>query len=86
MARGMVKHKRSPLGTLIREARRRKGLDQATLAKMVGCSPGVISHYETGNYRPSPTRIDELRWLLQIPWPDIWQARHESPVQHWMER
>jgi transcriptional regulator with XRE-family HTH domain len=50
----------SEIGTLIRDARLRAGVSQASLARRAGTSQAAVSRIERGLEQPSPERIEAL--------------------------
>lgn len=51
----------------IRIRRERLGLSQATLAKHLGVSKSLLSHFESGSRQPTEQQITKLAELLQMP-------------------
>lgn len=39
------------IGLLLREARKKRGLNQTQLGKILGLSPMAVSKWESGNYK-----------------------------------
>ncbi len=58
----------------LRDLRIKKGLNQTELAKLVGVSNRVISHYETGRARPSLDVIIKLAKVLGVSVEEIYEA------------
>jgi transcriptional regulator with XRE-family HTH domain len=58
---------RAPLGTLLRDWRRRRRLSQLDLALEAGVSPRHLSFVETGRSRPSREMVLHLAEQLDVP-------------------
>lgn len=56
--------------TAIRARRERLGLSQANLAKSLGVSKSLLSHFEAGSRQPTEEQIQQLATLLNMP-PDL---------------
>jgi transcriptional regulator with XRE-family HTH domain len=56
-----------PVGDLLRDWRRRRGLSQLDLSVDVGVSTRHLSFVETGRSRPSPDLILRLSEHLEVP-------------------
>lgn len=59
------------LTTKMKELRRLKGLDQATLANMVGCRRETIGKLENGKYNPSLKLAMDIAAILEKPVEEI---------------
>ena len=53
-------------GRAIKNARIRKGLTQAELAKKLGMSPSYIGQYESGNRNPKPETLMRIADALDV--------------------
>lgn len=53
-------------GEVVREARKRKGLTQDTLAEMVDCVPAYISQIENGKKNPGIAILSRIAEALDI--------------------
>ena len=53
-------------GMTIRELRMSQGLSQMELARMLGCSQGLIGHYETGRVFPSEKMLSRIKKLFGV--------------------
>ena len=62
---------RGALGTEIRRLRKQRGWSQDALAAEVGSSQAVVSAWERGSFRPSPTHMKRIHDVLGIPL-DLW--------------
>ena len=62
---------RGALGTEIRRLRKQRGWSQDALAAEVGSSQAVVSAWERGSFRPSPTHMKRIHDILGIPL-DLW--------------
>jgi len=51
--------------------RRVKGMRQFDLARKLGCSEQIISHYETGRVKPSPKRAQKIAVILGVKVGDV---------------
>lgn len=51
---------------VIREARRRIGLNQTELAERMGVTQAAVSHWENGETMPTPRQIPRLAEVLKI--------------------
>jgi transcriptional regulator with XRE-family HTH domain len=58
----------------LKELRERKNLSQIDLARLIGVSQQVISHYETGRARPSLDVIVKLAKVLGVSIEEIYEA------------
>lgn len=56
--------KENSFGKAIKAARRAAGLDQESLALLVGVSVSAVKKWESGNCRPTPTNITKLTAVL----------------------
>ena len=56
--------KENGFGKAIKAARRAAGLDQESLALLVGVSVSAVKKWESGNCRPTPTNITKLAAVL----------------------
>lgn len=56
--------------TAIRARRERLGLSQANLAKSLGVSKSLLSHFEAGSRQPTEEQIQQIAALLNMP-PDL---------------
>jgi len=59
------------LGILIRASRHERGLTLEGLAKLVGVTPGALSHIESGRRLPSPSNAVAIADALGIPREEI---------------
>ena len=50
----------------LKEARKKAGLSQRDLAKMIGCDQSLIAHFEKGRKRPSQGSIISLANVLRV--------------------
>lgn len=57
---------RKTFGDMVRDARMEKNLNQAQLAKKMGVSPAMISHWETGRFQVASAYLDRLSRVLGI--------------------
>jgi transcriptional regulator with XRE-family HTH domain len=64
-------------GTLIRDARHQAKLSQAQLGQRLGCTPGLISHWEAD--RKSPVNLNRVASVLGIP-EEVLQASTPAPA------
>ena len=66
-----------PLSNKLKEARMKKGLKQEDLAKALGKSKGVISHWERGDNRPDADTLFDICELLEVDpnWLLDWEQR-----------
>ena len=55
----------------IKEGRKRKGLNQRQLAKILGLSHGLISHWEKGRKRPGLEIAQRLSLVIDIDVNDL---------------
>ncbi len=53
-------------GMTIRELRMSRGLSQMDLARMLGCSQGLIGHYETGRVKPSAKMLRRIQDVFGV--------------------
>lgn len=51
---------------VIREARRKMGLNQTELAEQMGVTQSAVSHWENGETMPTPRQIPRLAEVLNI--------------------
>lgn len=51
---------------VIREARRKLGLNQTELAEQMGVTQSAVSHWENGETMPTPRQIPRLAEVLNI--------------------
>lgn len=58
-------------GQLILTCRTKKGVDQQTLAKMAGCSPGHLSRIESGYGCPSDELLHKIADALEVSFDDL---------------
>lgn len=56
--------KENSFGKAVKAARRAAGLDQESLALLVGVSVSAVKKWEAGNCRPTPTNITKLTAVL----------------------
>ena len=56
--------KENSFSKAIKAARRAAGLDQESLAILVGVSVSAVKKWEEGNCRPTPTNITKLKAVL----------------------
>lgn len=54
------------LKDVIREARRKMGLNQTELAEQMGVTQSAVSHWENGETMPTPRQIPRLAEVLNI--------------------
>lgn len=63
----------------LRAYREARNMSQPELAKILGCTPGMVSHVETGKRKVSPQAALEWEQIIGIPRhelrPDIFGAR-----------
>ena len=52
--------------TRLREARKRAGLTQEELGKLVGCAKTTITGYETGKSEPNMTILSKIMETLKV--------------------
>ena len=50
----------------IKEYRRKKGINQAALAKAIGVAPSIISRYENGIIYPSMSKLKKIANYLEV--------------------
>lgn len=55
-----------PIGTCIRQVRKRREMSQTTLARAIGVERATISRYENGKIEPSAGRIRTISCALQV--------------------
>ena len=56
---------------VIREARRKMGLNQTELAEQMGVTQSAVSHWENGETMPTPRQIPRLAEILNIRVSDL---------------
>ena len=56
---------------VIREARRKMGLNQTELAEQMGVTQSAVSHWENGETMPTPRQIPRLAEVLNIRVSDL---------------
>lgn len=56
---------------VIREARRKMGLNQTKLAELMGVTQSAVSHWENGETMPTPRQIPRLAEILNIRVSDL---------------
>ena len=66
------------IGVLLKSARTRAGRSQKDCAKVLGCSPRTISHYEYGRRDISLPGLELLACFLQVPISHFWQEGPEA--------
>lgn len=52
--------------TLLERYRTASGLTQEGLAKKLGVTPGAVSLWESGRWKPHPKRIRQLAKILEL--------------------
>lgn len=62
----IIKKERPFYGELLYHKRRTKGLNQAEVAKMVGCTKNAVSQWETGKTRPNSRFLFRLSTALNV--------------------
>lgn len=85
------------IGVELTAYRKQSGVSQATAAKALGISPGMVAHFEAGRYFPAPEQIARLLELYGAPHYDIerlsalagragqssWLARWNDIIPDW---
>ena len=64
-------------------ARKKKGLNQQQLAKLIGVSSGSISLWETGKYKPDMSKIRKIVKALEIP--EDWLIGNDNFIMNHQE-
>jgi transcriptional regulator with XRE-family HTH domain len=54
------------IGERIKEARKKKGLNQKELAEKTGLSIGTIQGYEQGRYEPKRASLEKIAFALEV--------------------
>jgi DNA-binding XRE family transcriptional regulator len=86
------------IGAELTNYRKGAGLSQATAAKAIGLTSGMIGHYEVGKYLPAPAHVERLLKLYEAPNHDIerlstlagradqgsWLARWNDVIPDWL--
>ena len=67
------------LGNNLRNARLKMKLTQRELADAVHCSPGAISHFETGKNKPKEDLLLEIADYLKVSLDELESGEVEEP-------
>jgi transcriptional regulator with XRE-family HTH domain len=71
---------RTTLGSKIYELRKKKGLTQTELGKLIGVSGGAISQFEKGVNKPSFDTVKNLQEVLEFNFDYLYTDAIEAPV------
>ena len=64
---------------ILRELRESRRFSQKTLAARLGCSPSLVSSYETGERQPSLAMLVALADIYRVPTDDLLGRRGANP-------
>lgn len=72
-----------PLGEILKELRIEKGWSQAQLAKRLGLSASIITHYELGDRYPSLESLVEISRVMGVTTDYLLGVSKEK--EYWMD-
>lgn len=71
-------NKKELLGKRIRELRKRKGINQETLAELIDVDPTTISNIENGKNYPSMINLENLLNILGYSFTEAFDFEHKN--------
>ena len=71
-------NKKELLGKRIRELRKRKGINQETLAELIDVDPTTISNIENGKNYPSMINLENLLNVLGCSFTEAFDFEHKN--------
>lgn len=71
-------NKKELLGKRLRELRKRKGLNQETLAELINVDPTTISNIENGKNYPSLINLENLLQVLDCSFIEAFDFEHKN--------
>lgn len=66
------------LGKLLRELRKRKGINQEKLAEYINVEPATISNIENGKNYPSMINLENIIKVLNVSFIEVFDFEHKN--------
>lgn len=78
----MSEHQEINLGSVVRKARRKRGLSTAKLSELTGVSRATIVRIEAGAHRsPHPKALEKIALALGLPVSDLYALANYKPAE-----